>query len=242
MRLLIDKLKLMLLLEKRRDNIDHKTEGVDTTLTGVLYILSLLCSDFHDFLGVNHLIFETIAWITGIVITVLGIVKIVRSSRNKYSHNTLYSEIENLDEVTHRFSLAAIKDTFNEHPNRFLVYYDNAWDCWFFFSFPTSDRQNEESIMQRISSKLKIDRPDITLAYISQRLQPKFSKKDNKQKLYLHDLYYAEIKKYPEELKEDDFEIDGVKYRWMTLEEMDNDKNIHETNDDVISFIREKIG
>ncbi len=242
MRLLIDKLKLMLLLEKRKDSIDHRIEGVDTTLTGVLYLLSLFCSDFRDFWIINHLIIETIAWSIGIIITGLGVFKIYKSSHNRYSHNMLYSEIENLDEVSHRFSLAIIKDTFKDHSNRFLVYYDNSWDCWFFFSFPTNDYQNEESIMQRLSSKLKVNRSDITLTHLSERLQPKYSIKDGKNKVYLHSLFYAEIKNYPVVLQKDSFEIDGIKYRWMTLEEMISDKNIHEKNDDVVSFVREKIG
>lgn len=77
---------------------------------------------------------------------------------------------QNLDEILHKFSLAVIKDTFNEFSNRFLLYFDKAWDCWFFFSFPTSDYQNEASIVQRLFNKLKVDANSLSLANISDRI------------------------------------------------------------------------
>jgi Ni,Fe-hydrogenase III component G len=51
--------------------------------------------------------------------------------------------INNLDEVTHPFSIVAVKDTYNEYANKFLLYYDKAWKCWFFFSFH-SQQENDE--------------------------------------------------------------------------------------------------
>lgn len=240
--MLIDKIKLMLLLEKRKQIIRSGIEGFDTVLTGVFYILSLFCSDFHDFLGINHIVLETIAWIIGIVVTGYGIYKIVRSLRNRYSHERLLNEIENLNEISHKFSLAIIKDTFNEFPNRFLLYYDKSWECWFFFSFPTSDVQNEASILQRISNKLKIDANKLAVSYVTNRIQPKFSEKDKINKVYLHDLYYVLVDSFPAEVQKDSFEIDGTQYKWMTLDEMENDSRIRQINGDVVTFVKEKIG
>ena len=79
-------------------------------------------------------------------------------------------------------------------PNRFLLYFDKAWDCWFFFSFPTSD--------------------------------------------YQHSLYYVQIDNYPEVLKQPSFVIDGIEYRWMTIEEMELDPVIREINGDVVSYVK----
>lgn len=242
MKLLIDKLKLKLLLEKRRQHIGHRVEGLDVVLTGLLYVLSLLCSDFRDIMGVSKYVFATISWIVGLSVIVYGFIKIGISYKNRYSHNILYNEIENLDEILHKFSLAVIKDTFNEFPNKFLLYKDKAWNCWFFFSFPTSDYQNEASIIQRLSNKLKIDANSLSLAYISDRIQPKYSKKDEVNKVYQHSLYYVQIDNYPDNLKQPEFVIDGVEYRWMTIEQMEENSEIQETNGDVISFVKERIG
>ena len=38
-----------------------------------------------------------------------------------------------------------------------------------------------------------------------------------------------------------EFEIDGTRYKWWTIEEMEQDLEIMEKNKDVVSFIKEKI-
>ena len=75
MKMLIDKIKLKLLLEEKRDYINHSIDGIDIVIS------------------------------------------------------------ENLDEVIHKFSIVAVKDNYNEYANRFLLYYDTAWRCWFFSVF-----------------------------------------------------------------------------------------------------------
>ncbi len=36
------------------------------------------------------------------------------------------------------------------------------------------------------------------------------------------------------------FEIDGNKYRWMSVQEMESDERIMEINDDVVAFVKAK--
>ena len=180
MKLLIDKIKLKLLLEEKRDNIRSKVEGWDLILTGV-------------------------------------------------------------NEILHRFSIVALKDDFNKYSNRFLLHYDTNWNCWFFFSFPTSDSANEEQIKNRMSNILKVDKNLIHLVHKSERLQPKYSLKDCVNKVYQHSLYQAVMGEFSPELKEDSFVLDGVSYKWMTIAEMEADDRIMEVNKDVVSFVKEKI-
>jgi hypothetical protein len=141
----------------------------------------------------------------------------------------------------HRFSLVAVKDEFKEYANRFLMYYDKGWNCWFFFSFHTSETQNEEQLSQRISNQLKIPQSAIRLEYISDRLQPKHSVKDDVDKVYQHSLYQCHIKDFTDVLKNDEFKLDGIDYRWMTIDDMENDDIIMKVNKDVVSFVKEKI-
>ena len=178
MKMLIDKIKLKLLLEEKRDYINHSIDGIDIVIS------------------------------------------------------------ENLDEVIHKFSIVAVKDNYNEYANRFLLYYDTAWKCWFFSVFI---HQNEENIIQRLSNKLKIDTKYIKVQYISDRLQPKFSEKDQIHKVYQHSLFQGYIAQFPPNMKQDEFEIDGTKYRWWTIQEMEDDKTIMKVNRDVVSFVKEKI-
>lgn len=112
---------------------------------------------------------------------------VVKNNKNKYTHLDLGREITDLNEIQHRFSLVAIKDTFNEHPNRFLLYY-------------------------------------------------------NEDRVYDHRVYYAEIFEYKDNITKDEFEIDGKKFFWMTIQQMERDKRISEVNSDVVGLIKGVIG
>lgn len=241
MRMLIDKIKLKLLLEQKRDYIKRSVDGIDIVIAAAIYIVSLICSDFKSVFGLDKSVIKAVAWILAIVILIYGIYRICKSVKYKYNHHILYRDIENIDEVVHKFSIVAIKDSYHDFANKFLLYYDNVWQCWFFFSFHTSEHQNEENIVQRISNKLKIDCKYIKVCYISDRYQPKFSKKDMKNKLYQHSLYQGIISQFPDIMKQDEFEIEGTKYKWWTIDEMESDKDIMDMNSDVVSFVKEKI-
>lgn len=241
MKLLIDKLKLKLLLEKKRAYIGNNLDGLDVLFTAIIYMISLLCSEFKDIFGINRYVIGTLAWGLAFGILFYGIYRLWRSRHCRYNHEILFHEIENLNEVLHRFSIVAVKDSFNPYPNRFLLHYDEVWKCWFFFSFHTSEYQNEENIKQRLSNQLKIDPRYISIQYISDRVQPKYSERDRVNKVYQHSLYQGIVAQFPDSLKQDEFELDGVRYRWWTIEEMEQDENIQEKNRDVVAFVKEKI-
>lgn len=241
MKMLIDKIKLKLLLEQKREYIRHPKEGIDILITAILYIVSLLCSDFKSVFGINPLVIQTLAWVIAVILIVYGLYRLIKSCKLKYDHNKLLYDIENLNEIFHRFSLIAIKDDFEEFSNKFLLYYDEIWKCWFFFSFSTTDYDNEENIIQRLSNKLKVNRDSISLKYITTRIQPKFSERDKVQKVYQHSLYRGKILDFPSDMLCNEFEIDGTRYKWWTIEEMEQDLEIMEKNKDVVSFVKEKI-
>ena len=44
----------------------------------------------------------------------------------------------------------------------------------------------------------------------------------------------------PENMREQTFELDGNKYRWMTIQEMENDERIMEVNEEVVAFVKTK--
>lgn len=241
MRMLIDKIKLRLLLEEKRDYISHSLEGIDVIITAVLYVISLLCSDFKSVFGIDKAVIETLAWVIAVIVFAYGIYKLWKSSRYRYSHTRLFHDIENLYEVLHSFSLVALKDEFNKHANRFLLHYDDSWQCWFFFSFHTSEFDNKSDIIQRLSNTLKVDASDIRLRYITTRIQPKFSEKDKVQKVYQHSLYQASLHSFTDAMKTDEFVLDGTRFRWWTIQEMESDEVIMKKNADVVSFVKEKI-
>ncbi len=60
-------------------------------------------------------------------------------------------------ETTHNHSIVAIRNSFEEFPNRFLVYYDTRWECFLFLNFKTNVN-NESFIINGLSHQLKTDR------------------------------------------------------------------------------------
>lgn len=241
MKLLIDKIRLRLLLEEKREYINRPIDGIDTIVTALIYIASLLCSDFHGVFGVDKNVIATFAWIFAFGFLFYGVYQVFISLHRRYNHNALFADIENLNEILHRFSVVAIKDSFQDFPNRFLLYYDDAWSCWFFPNFHTSEFQNEQSICQRLSNQLKVDSKSILLRYIADRVQSKYSERDKINKVYQHSLYQATLFSFPEVMKSDEFSIDGINYKWWTISDMEKDPVLFQKNNDVISFVKEKL-
>lgn len=241
MKLLLDKLKLQLLLQEKKEYIGYPIVGIDLLFSAIAFVVSLLCSDFHDVGFLDALVIKTVAWIVAVVFFVLAVRKIIISARRKYTKEDLLRDIENLNEIAHVFSLVAIKDTFKEHSNRFLLYYDKRWECWFFFSFKKTENDNEKFIANRLSNMLKVDADKISIHYLTDRIQMKYSVSDDVNKLYQHHLFKGIVSDYPDDMQKDEFEIDGVLYRWMTIDEMEQDENIMQKNKDIVAFVKEKI-
>ncbi len=149
-------------------------------------------------------------------------------------------ELKANNEIEHPFSIVAIKDTFREYPNKYLLYYDTRWNCWFFMNFRTKENPevNVSSIKSGISAKLKVDVNDIELDYKAEAMHHKHSESDNEDKWYHHSLYNCELLNFRDELEQDNFIIDDVKYKWMTIAEMEKNPSIKQHNMDVVEFVK----
>ena len=166
----------------------------------------------------------------------------IRSLQTKYGHEMLLRDLELLNEISHPFSIIAIRDSFNQYPNRFLLYYDTRWDCKFFIYCPTKDSEsdNEDNIRFRLSSELKIDPALISVRYITEQIYQKYSISDRIYKYYDHKLYLADIP-FTDAIKKSVFKIDGKSFFWMSIAEMEKDPNIKKKNLDVVYMVRDNI-
>lgn len=160
---------------------------------------------------------------------------------DNYSMEKLQKDIQGLNEITHPFSLVAIMDTFHEHPNKFLVYYDRKWKCKFLLNYKTAAEHDEASICARLAQELQINLEDITIGKCAERIQKKFNPNEEIEKTYLHTLYNVKIANFPEKYKQSIFEVDGKSFYWMSISEMEQDKDILEKNMDVLSLVKECI-
>ena len=175
-----------------------------------------------------------------ICLTLWGFLMTLSDQKNSFSHEKLYEEMRASNEIEHPFSIVAIKDTFEKYPNKFLLYFDSRWKCWFFFNFKTNNdlQQNENNIKSGLSSKLKVDADDIDLEYKDEAIHHKYSESDNVEKYYHHILYNCILKNFNDEIRKDKFTIDGVDYAWMTIDEMEKNPSINKRNLDVVEFVK----
>ena len=164
----------------------------------------------------------------------------VMEVKNKYDHEVLLQDIEHLNMIQHNHSLIAIKNQVGEE-KRYLVYYDERWDCKLFLNYKTQNGNNEAALKEQVSVDLNLNSGDITCNYVTSRVQEKYSVSHQETRVYNHRLYEMYFNNIPDEFRKDNFEISGRHYYWMTIDEMEKDDNIKKKNLDVVDFVKEYI-
>lgn len=231
-RLLIDEKDLQHILLKRKMFIGGSMVSAISLLIGGIH-------EIQDFQGNSWIAYGLL--VLGIIM--VGIAFWEGYKGMAYNHEKLEKEIVDLDQTAHHHSIVAIKDTFEEFSNRYLVYQDTDWHCRFFMNYPTQKDENENIrfLKQKISAALKIPCSDIELTKKAQALQQKYSTRHGEMRVYDHIFYEAHISQFPETLQQPAFSVDGISYYWMTLAEMKQDADIKEKNLDVVQEIEKHI-
>jgi hypothetical protein len=238
-KVLLSEDKLQLILERHKDQIGNASHLSDI-ITGATFFISTLAATYNDFLFIRGVYLKICILVVAVLLTFWGVLMEINNRSKKFDNNMLFEEMKANNEIEHPFSIVAIKDTFRDYPNKYLVYYDNRWSCWFFMNFKTKDNQeaNISNIKQGISSKLKVDIGDIEINYKAEEMHHKHSESDDIDKWYHHSLYSCYLQNFREELEKDDFSIDDVKYKWMTIDEMEKNPSIKKHNMDVVEFVK----
>ena len=146
--------------------------------------------------------------------------------KNKYDHNILLNDIQKLDKIQHKHSLVAIQFPDTSAEKKYLVYYDERWDCKLFLNYKTVDRA---------------DKSQINCRYISSKVQEKYSESHQENRIYNHRLYEIKIQVFPEDEQKENFVVNGRHYYWMSISDMERDPNIVKKNLDVIDFVKESM-
>ncbi len=237
MKIVIDERELNLVLEEKKQEIGTKIAW-DSVGSSVSLAISAIHGSYGDIAFVPGWAFKMIMLALGIGLTIKCMVDIWKYVKHPYTHKDLLRDIESKKENTHDHSIVAIKDTFNEYPNRFLLYYDTRWRCYLFPSFKDNS-DNESFIKEGISNKLKVKADGIEMMFLTRKRQQKYSESHKENRTYLHSVYKATIKKFPALERKDSFEVDGVEYKWMSIPEMEKDDRIQKVNEDVVQLVKE---
>ena len=139
---------------------------------------------------------------------------------------------EALNNILHEFSLLAIVDS----NGRYLQMFDDRWNSWLFPYARSTD--NNKADMDKFASKLLSKQ--VVTEYVTCSKHCKYSVSDNVYKIYNHKLYKLLLNNIPEKMKEQTFEIDGIKCRWMSIQEMEKDERIMDVNEEVVAFVKKK--
>lgn len=238
--LLLNTTELRLLLEKKRDKIGHTgTEGLSDVLSGFLFVITTLPVTYPTVFMLSGAQYKNLCLAIGGMIMIYGGYKFVQSQKSKYGHERLLEDIKNLDRTEHRHSLVALKDTFVAVPSRYLLYYDEKWQCWFFFSYRTAQNDDFGHVRKALSEQLGVPEKLVKVKWIAERVQTKQS--PTGEKTYAHKLYSAKLTNFPEDLKAAAFTLNGTRYCWMTLQEMEKNPEIQKHNLDVVHFVEESL-
>lgn len=122
---------------------------------------------------------------------------------------------------------------------KYLQYMDEKWNSYLFLNCKLEEDTRPDFIIDEVCERLILENEEIECSYIMDKIHTKFSQKDKRDKEYHHFFYTVEIEDMPEFMKEDTFEIDDITYKWFSMEELENDERIQETNSDIIEFVKE---
>ena len=238
--LLLNTAELRLLLENKRDKIGHTgTEGMSDVTSGFLFVITTLPATYPTVFMLSGAQYKNICLALGGLIMLYGAYKYAQSQKSKYGHERLLADIENLDRTEHRHSLVALKDTFAAVPSKYLLYYDEKWKCWFFFSYRTAQNDDSGHVRKALSEQLGVPEKLVKVKWVAERVQTKQS--PTGVKTYAHKLYSAKLSSFPESVKATTFTLNGTRDCWMTLQEMEKNPEIQKQNLDVVHFVEESL-
>lgn len=169
-----------------------------------------------------------------------GAYGLVKRKINPFTHDILLDKIKKLDIAGSPHIIICIKDTFNIHPNRYLLYWDKRWSCWLFPNHKTP-KYNVEGIIKTYAEGI-LDVPVEDVVYKGEKLHQKYSESKKIDRWYRHSFYELNLKEWNKHLEKDTFETNGIQYKWMSIAEMKDDPDIMKKNSDIVNYVEQLIG
>ncbi|WP_244609370.1 DUF1206 domain-containing protein [Bifidobacterium moukalabense] len=212
-------------------------DGFADAVAGIFYVFTAFASGFSTCL-------QVVAAVIGIIFTFYGIRKWVEAIKHRYTVEQLYEGIKNVDRTEIRSSIIAVRDATVAYSNRYLLYYDQGWDCWFFPNHKTADlaTSDKRQMSAYLSNQFEIPDSDFELKLVSERDSKKPSTEHGgEERYYEYHLYVANVTSIPVAWKSDSFQVGAKRCRWMSIDEMLNDSRINEVNHDVVAMVRDSL-
>lgn len=220
----INEIKLRDLLARRAKYIKSNKDIFETLLVFLGYIASVLLSGiFTTEIDIKIKIF------IGFLAVIYFVLFLVSIKNSRYSVETLYREIVSCND-NHNFSLVILKNS----NGRFLLKWDRRWKTYLFPYIRTKEN-DLDSVQNFIKTDIGFE--PLELLKKTEADFTKTSVSANMMKTYHHTFYQFSFNCETEKAK---FKFNGTKYRWLSIDEMKQDKNILEKNSENIRFVEEQ--
>lgn len=232
MKLNIDSDDLDQLLECKREHIGIQGEAFLEIVNAAFLISSVYYTsvDEQDFFGrVGKIAFGILALVDLIYVGV----KAYRKRKSNYTKEMLIKDIEDLDMKERSSSIIAITNPHN--PRKYLVYYDPAWKFLLFPNYGTRNNANEKYVREKLSRDFGISVSNISVALAGTGAEEKYATAHDETRAYDYSFYRGTVNG----IADNDFDIDGRGYRWMTVQEMLEDPETRKNNSYIIDRVNE---
>ena len=231
MMLMIRENDLETVLANRRNfiGIAPRLESALTIITGVFYVASAVVME--------DLWWKIPMYVLGAIVTIYGIAGVIRKP---YTTKQLFKEIAGMNAIAS--SIIAISEPGISDSNKYLVYWDTKWKCWFFPNRRSTPSvpDDERDLRNYLHAEFKVPQDDCTLEYKTDGESTKYSTEHDEMRYYDYRIYRGVVSALPDSWSVDGpFDVGGHRCKWMTIDEMLADEETDRINHDVIVLVRD---
>lgn len=222
----IDTTRLALLLEKNKRQIGSHAKWTTPLSVFISLLLTRVTCDFKDCFALKAEEWKFIinsALIISFICSVCLIIK--QCQRGKLTSEKLYEKICELDETINERRALLICCNISNHKNEILVYYDLLWECFLLPHYPIDDNIHISEIKTFIADDFHIDDKNVLIEKVATQESRKRSKRTNLDKNYIFEYFLMRLYNIPKNCKQKQFDIAGRRYCWMSLSELQGEKN-----------------
>lgn len=120
--------------------------------------------------------------------------------------------------------------------NQYLQYFDKRWNSYLFLNCKLPIGEDSEAVRNKVAEDLNIEHGLIKVSLVGCKKHKKFSESAKIEKEYIHYFYNVKL---DAKLNFNEFEINGIKYKWFSYSDLINDDRIQKVNGDVVQFVKE---
>lgn len=123
--------------------------------------------------------------------------------------------------------------------DKYLQYYDERWESFLFLNCKVENEKDISKIKETVAEKLNIGEEELNVSYVMNKIHSKFSESAKIMKTYQHYFFIVNFPKLPIDMLEDEFFVSETRFKWFSMEELEQDERIQQVNSDIVTFVKE---